>query len=69
MGKSPINKHNSILNKKIMSQSKRGGGGIRPPEPPTPGSANAPYGKSTFPDNTKIMTDVESEPNPGDKKQ
>lgn len=27
MGKSPINKHNSLLNKKkIMSQSKRGGG-------------------------------------------
>lgn len=66
MGKSPINKHSSLLNKKIMSQSK---GGVRPPEPLTPGSANAPYGKSIFPDNTKIMTDVESEPNPGDKKQ
>lgn len=68
MGKSPINKHNSLLNKK-NHVSKYRGGGVRPPEPPTPGSANAPYGKSTFPDNTKIMTDVESEPNPGDKKQ
>lgn len=67
MGKSPINKHNSLLKKKSCLKVK--GGGVRPPEPPTPGSANAPYGKSTFPDNTKIMTDVESEPNPGDKKQ